>query len=1287
VPFWPLSKMFLNGPFFAGQVKYLRSTGRDVTDTARTTTSGEHTERGYLVRYDAIEQVRTSSRRNWIDVFHHVHTGTPDRRAKWRTVTDSVEVWVPASEIHHVGELTDLRHLDPDDVTHYHAGRAADAERDTPGATRPADNGPAGKGKAVDSEPEPVRAPATVGKGHGRVELYRPQHQAELVRRIQVALDEHSPQPDRTATSRARRLVEIAYQALLRPTLDRPESEPLPTAQDATGLDALNQRLVDDVLAPTANSGGFAGALGEMLVGRRPMILSGDSAYGHLEQLVLLHAELGEGQYQRTVPGRTTTTDTDTAVEQNDTSSSGWSGLVAAGYAGYASGHRDPASLMTTGPALVFDRTTGSADPRSSATTTTSRTTGDQVRFVHDLTVHLEVFPHAKPGFYRRQLAKLAFWRTPRQFGEPWRTSFTLRGAARSTVAREETIPLAGLAPRPIERVTGRLSGGFSPEAKAHVRPFAAPKLNATIEDLIKGDASGTHPRPELRQRTAHQLWAAVTGTEWQSHLTDAMSSAEHEIPVVGDRLNKLTIGVDLVRRELLGVLPDGSLDRTGKDRHTPKVTSETSATLLVNNYLDLRGTAIDNASYRPGALITDYAMQAKAWKSATEHGASTEQAHEATADDTRGDDTRGDDTGTDHEPTYLVRVTPRWRVRPDYHGAKIPDAWQQVIHVGRDEPILLEVNRAGLADLGLHVPDRKGKGRAAPDPDFAQPGPGNQPGPSNRPEPGNRPGPAKPDAAGSPAQQKSTVDEPVADRETGPAEQEGPALSLTAFLSGPSTSAARPTDPSRPAGTDRDAAPGPADDTAQDETEQEPPPRAADEVRADVAAHAAGVPAHPITRDGRTVLFEAKRFRYYGDDVALATLRVRFTPEPGVDPENVSEAHQWMTYLADSVVHQQVPRIPIGPRYQPNFRMAIEPPADDEEPHLDITLTHDPAATLSPTVWPLHESPEEFFGQLLRHLGALEPEPGKDIVADFGPEQLTGIGDTIQGSWPPHDNPELLLEENPAIPAGYDVDEYDAARNAATVLFIDQPLTHPFFAEVPHARFEMRRFTVGGDNVVEATVRLGFRLDKSEAGVQRDVALELADDTWSSLLYAVNMGVNEPRLIFPENLPFTGDRFLLRVRWENDSRRQFYLVSLVGDRAHVSRSVQWLIGEDPAVYLHEVLHMLGFFENYKGKGAALPGDVVADVDAGRTPGLMRRWNGRIDRLDAGNENTLGHAGQHDFQLPVKIRSTQLAWLAGLIDSQVRSQIGAATWQENQAGQATLGAHVTSPGIATESTN
>ncbi|WP_431878332.1 DUF6531 domain-containing protein [Amycolatopsis sacchari] len=629
-----------------------KGSGADTATGAKGTQGGSHVERGYLVSFDTTHELRGSVKHTWQDVLGLRHRDGSGQRNGWVTVPDGARVWVPASEIHHIGKLADedLSKLDPADAEHYRKHQEPQPE--------------------PQPEPErtpPPRAPENVGRGSGTVDLYRPEAVKEFLDQVehhfQDWVGEHGSAHNVTERGRSK-------------------------------FSELNDTFVHHVLGAFADRQSFKGLVREMLNGGRPVFLHGDTPFGKVEQMVVLRASLDEGQFHRHL----STADTKDALEGTGSTVNKATSSKQAGASvtfGSAMGTRgNPGGMQILGPTATYKSERGIESGVVETTKTTSSGKGPQVQYLHGLTVHMDVYPYARPGTYTKLLPGADGWAGPK-VSEPWTASFDLPGAVRSTVPLSETIPAHEQITPPVETAPGswhtdqRAKGGplgFSPDAKVHVRPFAAPKLHQALDRLIRG-GDGEKPRPGLHPQEGHRLRNAQSLQQRRTHLKDAVAGG-HEITFDRGPLSKVKVTADLTRRELLGPVKDGALETKGDTTRTTKSTSERKLTAGFTGSVDFRAPNIDQTSPRPTAGVVEATRTPwNAGSKLTNKIESKQEVPESKAE------------------TYLVRAVPRWHVTPTYRGKHVPEEWNTLLRTGPDEPVLLEVDRQGLEDLGLHVP------------------------------------------------------------------------------------------------------------------------------------------------------------------------------------------------------------------------------------------------------------------------------------------------------------------------------------------------------------------------------------------------------------------------------------------------------------------------------------------------------------------------------------------------------------------------------------------------------
>ncbi|GAA3440169.1 hypothetical protein [Kutzneria kofuensis] len=688
----PLSKV--TNPLFSigGSAGYVHAEeharGLGLTESATRT----RTERGYLVRFDATYGVRAESR-HAVNVFGAEFDWKAQARAgeKWVHVPEAATVWIPAGEIHRIGHLPDddLSKLAPEDAARYHREHPHNNGEDQPDRTvRDGDD-------TAHQEPEPVRAPADTGHGTGRVEVYRPEAGVELLTQVGARLKEWtrrhegSPRPD---------LLGLVKQALTR------------TAQPSRReleFGPLNERLVRDVLGPNLTGAEFSAFVRDMLGGGRSVFLEGQTAYGKVEQLVVLRAKLGLGEYHRTVRGAEDKVSSAAAEKSGMKVTDG----VATDFAVGVLAATGPSGRPGTTEAGYF---AGGYGFKAEAAHSSERThklefsdQADHAEFLHDLHIEMDVYPYARSGHYRKYLP----W--ARRLAEHEHTVFDLPGAVRSSVPLHETIPADGRPQPPIGHADGSLRDwqrdqdvprGFSDEATVHVRPFDAPQLFDALGDL--GDGRGG--RPMLHPRAMLELRSATSSLPLRRHLPDLLSDGGHVVHVAGDAIESVKITADVVKRELVRVI-DQPLRPEVNEKVAAKVGGTHKAEIGPAVFANVTAVPIEDTQQRGNTMVADVYDN---WRDIERsHGNEVSGTQEVPRDGA------GQSTSEQDNRHYVVRLTPQWTIEPRYRGSRAPEGWHAPVHTEPDRPITVRTDRRGLADLGLaHLLDEPAPAEHAPE-------------------------------------------------------------------------------------------------------------------------------------------------------------------------------------------------------------------------------------------------------------------------------------------------------------------------------------------------------------------------------------------------------------------------------------------------------------------------------------------------------------------------------------------------------------------------------------------
>ncbi|MEU7476474.1 protein-glutamine glutaminase family protein [Lentzea sp. NPDC042327] len=431
---------------------YLRGPETTETTTVDARTKVAWVERGYLVEFDARHRLTTSARHTWTGPFGDQHDGPVAGGDRRKYVPRAVTLWIPASEVPRIGELSrhDLDHvLLPDDLRAYEAARNADAVTPPPTSTSEA------------------------GIELGMPEPLRPDLALRMVRDLRDLLRDYEQ------------------------TITDPKVRKQFAGLHDEMVQAFGRRLElggDQVLANVLNGGSpiFGERLGES---------------GKLEQLVVVSAQRVDGadlgvEEAFLVDSEVTTTRRSSGGERSE-----WTG--SAGVALPPSIPKWIGSVVTSGlvnPAveLAAAARRGQDDRVLSRTTIGYRWSGQARRHGHGMRVTVQVRPWARSGVYRRHLPGL------RQ--TPVRDMQVLPGFTLESAVQTPVPSVLDLARTPLETIDIPLSElthgtGLPVDATINATPFHAEGLHARLAELLPelnaGRANGL-----LVSTTATQLAA-----------------------------------------------------------------------------------------------------------------------------------------------------------------------------------------------------------------------------------------------------------------------------------------------------------------------------------------------------------------------------------------------------------------------------------------------------------------------------------------------------------------------------------------------------------------------------------------------------------------------------------------------------------------------------------------------------------------------------------------------------------------------------------------------------------
>ncbi|WP_224390431.1 hypothetical protein [Pseudonocardia sp. ICBG1293] len=385
------------------QIQRLRATRSTSGEVTREPQKRTHTERGFHVVYDYVDEFEGRVRERVVDPFgidhglrKREHTST-----RWVEVPGGLERWVPASEIHDVGVLDDasLEFLAPSETAAY---RASLPEQE--GEHRPDDVIPA----------EEVGAP-------GHVELHR----------SGVVADFH---------------------AELNRVLERWGEE-----QGASGpLKVLRTQVQDRDLGPTNDPARMEALLPDLLRNGWPLLVTATAGGRSLDLLVDVRGSLGATRRLGDAPSKVEST-----VEPSSTESSGqieerkWSVRHDAGPGAFAGDGSAARPRMFAAYFVDYESIDTSSTERSTTRSSSGTDTiTDRTRSVRDLDLTFDVHAVARRGSVLRRLDPL-LERLGR--GRHARADFTATGTLVGRCGRSRSPPPDGPSG---SRVPGGRPGG-----------------------------------------------------------------------------------------------------------------------------------------------------------------------------------------------------------------------------------------------------------------------------------------------------------------------------------------------------------------------------------------------------------------------------------------------------------------------------------------------------------------------------------------------------------------------------------------------------------------------------------------------------------------------------------------------------------------------------------------------------------------------------------------------------------------------------------------------------------
>ncbi|WP_370942278.1 hypothetical protein AB5J62_24515 [Amycolatopsis sp. cg5] len=478
---------------------YERGRGRDEISTVETKTTHSRVERGYLVEFDAVHRVDTRVHTNWTGPFGGSHDRPVVAKVREKFSPRAVAMWVPASDLPGLGELSqhDLdNNLHPHDLTAYRDGAA-----------------------------KPGVPSSAVVVGLGVFEPVRLEMVAELARGLRAAL----------------RSWELSVD----------------------GKVAREFRVLHDELAESFGSslalGGFPSGLGDMLNGGLPVLRQRMGESGKLQQLAVVSARL-VGGVSRGVDREfgLVSSSTSTVVRDVGRRSEWKSGFSLKATPELPIPKFTGSGFLGLGELLDphvggerAGRRAGQQVPVRRETTSFGFS-GAAERYEFGLEVTVELKPWARSGAYLKHIPLLRKGAVKESYtAEP----FTVQSAVRST---QPDVSAAGVLSKPVLGSLREFWQASNVEQKvpddAIVRavPFEAPKLRAKLAEVAGGLNSGR----------AYALLVGTRAGQLSEHFSGLLSGG-HVVEVGGRDLSGVRVEADLGAREVVREVSGGVLGKS----------------------------------------------------------------------------------------------------------------------------------------------------------------------------------------------------------------------------------------------------------------------------------------------------------------------------------------------------------------------------------------------------------------------------------------------------------------------------------------------------------------------------------------------------------------------------------------------------------------------------------------------------------------------------------------------------------------------------------------------------
>ncbi|MET0132609.1 MAG: hypothetical protein ABW215_03350, partial [Kibdelosporangium sp.] len=524
---------------------YERGHARSTAETVTATTTQEWRERGYLVEYDARHDLATLVREQWTDPLGGLHTNPSTTDTKAKFVPRALQVWVAASKLSMVGELTEhdvANNLAPEDRAAYHRARPSAAPPEQ--AKPPAGDGPG----------RPKDVPLVVGV----LGPMRPEVVLELTTKVRALLRQ--------------------YEENLYAGKDKKD-------KDAVKVRAAFAQLHDFAVQKFSEAlvtGGFDALVGDAVMGGIPLFVDQVAGNGKLEQLILVKGRLLEGEQAHIEPDyRYSSEVTVSGSVGEGTVSALTTGLTAKAKpavpkpevpAGIAETARDKLMADALSPEVggELTRTRTPLPTLRKQYTSTFVWSGDADRHGLGIEVAVEVFPLKRHGDYLKHFLRSTEIKGMHSIGD-----FTLDDALESTVPSffadlAKAIPIREESGSLRELIAKQGYHDLRPDAIMHVWRFPAPKLHEVLGRLLEPVREAAKPparlphrsgQPDgLNPRRAVKVLVSGGAVHLAHHFREGLSRAGYPVSVDSKTVSTVTVKFDLLGRKLLGPIPGGTL-------------------------------------------------------------------------------------------------------------------------------------------------------------------------------------------------------------------------------------------------------------------------------------------------------------------------------------------------------------------------------------------------------------------------------------------------------------------------------------------------------------------------------------------------------------------------------------------------------------------------------------------------------------------------------------------------------------------------------------------------------